>query len=174
MTSLFRTPASVALAIAGISIVTLALAWGMQLAGYTPCELCLKGRYAHYLAVPLALLTTGAALRGNRGSAVAGFSLLIIVFVAGAAFAAYHAGVEWRWWPGPSQCTGSYAAPASIDAFRAQLEGGAVVTRCDEPALRLLGLSLTVWNALICLVLLGLANVGLLRSATLPGHVARL
>lgn len=166
-------PVMVAGLIAGASVVTLALAWAFQWAGYAPCELCLKGRYAHYLAIPVALVTMGAALRGNRGGAVAGFTLLIVLFVAGAAFAAYHAGVEFKLWPGPAACTATSAATEDFDVFVNQLHG-TTITRCDEPALKILGLSLALWNGLICLALLALANVGLLRSAVLGRHVARL
>ena len=60
----------------------------------------------------------------------------------------YHAGVEWKWWPGPSECSG---------AFELQWgEGGVVDTpiiHCDEASWRFLGLSFAGWNAVVSALL---------------------
>ena len=72
--------------------------------------------------------------------------------------AAYHAGVEWKFWPGPSECSGTAAAPVAVGDFLKQLQSVTVV-RCDEAALQVMGLSLAAWNALLSA---GLAAVGVL------------
>ncbi len=159
-------PRALALLIALVAALTLGGAWAFQVAGYVPCELCLKERLPYYAAVPVALLTLGAVLRERRDAALGGFALLIVIFVAGTALGLYHTGVEWKLWPGPSECSGTFTAPAKVDDFLKQLDRTAVV-RCDEAAIRVFGLSLALWNALVCVALLGLANLGLLRSATL-------
>lgn len=156
----------VAWLIAGLAAATLAGALALQKAGYAPCELCLKERMPYYAGIPLALLTATAVRFGSRRGAIAGFALLILTFVVSAALGFYHAGVEWQFWPGPTECAGAVTAPAKIDDFLQQLSHVSVV-RCDQAALHILGLSLTVWNGLISLALVGLANVGLLRSAAL-------
>ena len=88
------------------------------------------------------------------------FSLLALIFAASAIFGAYHAGVEWGFWPGPTECTGALQRAASVTDFLKQLESVKVV-RCDSAALRILGLSLAGWNAVISAGLAALAVLGL-------------
>ena len=101
-----------ALSIAAASAAILAAVWIFQAIGYPPCELCLTQRYAFYAAVPLALLSAFLASRSAPGLARTGFALLALIFAANAALAAYHTGVEYHWWPGPTACTGG---PGSLD-----------------------------------------------------------
>ena len=150
-------------AIAAVSFATIAGAWIFQWAGYSPCELCLKGRISHYAGVPLALLVAWLAARRRSALLAAGFLALTLVFGAGTLFALYHAGVEWHFWAGPASCTGSYAAAEKVGDFLQQLQHANVV-RCDAPALKVLGLSLAAWNMLICLALTVLAGRGLSRA----------
>lgn len=157
---------TIAWTIAVLAAVTVGGALALQNAGYAPCELCLKERLPYYVGMPVALMAAMAVRFRSRPAAVLGFGLLIVIFVASAALGFFHAGVEWKFWPGPSECSGTAAAPAKIDDFLRQLDRVSVV-RCDEAALRIFGLSLTVWNGLISLVLVALANVGLLKSAAL-------
>lgn len=151
-----RTIAALIAALGGATIVA---AWGFEWAGYAPCELCLKERIPYYAGVPLAVLTTFLAARGRRSLLPACFVGLAMIFAAGALLAGYHAGVEWRFWPGPASCTGSYTAPAKIEDFLRQLQTTNVV-RCDAAALRVFGLSLAGWDALVCLALTLLALGG--------------
>jgi disulfide bond formation protein DsbB len=140
-----------ALWIAAASVAILAVVWIFQSFGYAPCELCLTQRYAFYAAVPLALLTALLAGRSVRDLARAGFALLALVFIANAVLAAYHAGVEYHWWPGPTACTGG---PGSLDVNDLVKALDSVkVVRCDEVQLRIAGLSLAGWNVLASAVL---------------------
>src|SRR5271156_2961665 len=95
-----------ALMVAAASLAILAAVWIFQELGYPPCELCLTQRYAFYAAAPLAILTAFLASRAAHGLARAGFALLAAAFIANAALAAYHVGVEYHWWAGPTACTG--------------------------------------------------------------------
>jgi disulfide bond formation protein DsbB len=152
-----------ALAIALLSAATIATVWGLERAGFTPCELCLKERLPFYGAVPLAALLAWLVQRG-RGSVVpAGFLGLAILFAAGAALGVYHSGVERKLWQGPSSCTGSISQPADVNDFLKQLQTVQVV-RCDAPALRVVGLSLAEWNVVACVGLAGVALYGLMRA----------
>ena len=58
-------------------------------------------------------------------------------------FGIYHAGVEWGFSPGPTDCTGASTNAGSMDDFMQQLQNMKVV-HCDEPALRVLGLTLAI------------------------------
>jgi disulfide bond formation protein DsbB len=140
-----------AVLIAAASIAILAAVWILQGMGYAPCELCLTQRYAFYVAIPLALLTAFLAGRSVRGLARIGFALLALVFAASAVLAAYHAGVEYHWWAGPTACTGG---PGSLDVNDLVKALDSVkVVRCDEVQLRIAGLSLAGWNVVASLVL---------------------
>jgi disulfide bond formation protein DsbB len=139
-----------ALLIAAASIVILAAVWSFQGLGYAPCELCLTQRYAFYAAIPLAILTALAG-RSAHGLARAGFALLALVFAANAVLAAYHVGVEYHWWAGPTACTGG---PGSLDVNDLVKTLNSVkVVRCDEVQLRIAGLSLAGWNVVASAVL---------------------
>jgi disulfide bond formation protein DsbB len=140
-----------ALWIAAASVAILAAVWIFQLFGYAPCELCLTQRYAFYAAIPLALLTALIS-RSAHALARAGFALLALVFAANAVLAAYHAGVEYHWWPGPTACTGGLTGSLNVNDLVNSLNSVKVV-RCDEVQLRIAGLSLAGWNVVASAVL---------------------
>ena len=158
-----------ALAICAIASATIAGAWFFQLVlGIRPCPMCLEQRYAYYIAIPLALVLVVAAARdAPRSLLVAGFAVLFCVTVFNGAFGAYHAGVEWGFWPGPTECTGSavdFGAPGSLlDNLKT-----AKVVRCDEVQWSFLGLSLAGYNVLISLAMAALAVLGMRSLAARP------
>ena len=154
-------PAS-ALVLAAAAL-TLAGAWTFQALGFQPCELCLKQRYPYYAALPLAAAAIFLARNAPPFAGKVVLGLLAAMFVASAAAGLYHAGVEWKWWPGPTDCTGDFVKPASMEDFRKQLQSIHII-RCDEVQLRILGLSLAGWNVLVSA---GVALVALM-GATAP------
>jgi disulfide bond formation protein DsbB len=160
-----RNPAPVAaLAVALIAAATLAGAWFFQLVlDIVPCPLCLEQRYAYYLAVPLGLLVAGAAAKGApRGVVIAGLAVLALAALANAGLGAYHAGVEWKFWQGPTDCTGPLL-DLSKGGLLANLDKVKVV-RCDEVQWRFLGLSLAGYNVLISLLMAAVAAWGVAGS----------
>jgi disulfide bond formation protein DsbB len=162
LTRLGADPASAAaLAIAGIAAATLAGAWFFQLVlDIRPCPLCLEQRYAYYLAVPLALLVAFVAARGApRPLLLAGFALLLLASLANAWLGGYHAGVEWKFWPGPTDCSGPVVDLGSAGTLLQRLDTVKVI-RCDEVQWRFLGLSLAGYNVLISLLMAILALWG--------------
>lgn len=144
--------------------------WG----GYPPCELCLHEREVVWTAfwAALAGLAPAVALPRARWPHTWGRVALVAVaaaFAVGAALASYHAGVEWRWWPGPTACSGGHAGPVSAADVRAVLSGARTVhmVRCDEAAFRIAGLSLAGWNALLSAAL-ALASLAVLARRDRP------
>jgi disulfide bond formation protein DsbB len=128
-----------------IALGTILAALGFEhIGGYAPCPLCLEERYAYYFAVPVSALAVLLA-RGHRtGLARILLLLIALAFVANAAMGVYHAGVEWKWWPGPTTCTGGFDLTWG--------QNGVVdtpVIRCDEASFRFLTLSFAGWNALV-------------------------
>ena len=161
-----------ALLIAAIAAATIAAVWAFQQAGYTPCELCLQERLPFYVGLPVALVTALASAVERRGLAQLSCVLLGVLFIVSAGLAAYHTGVEWKLWPGPSGCTGAMRAAPSVGDFLKQLDTVKVV-RCDAAALHVLGLSLAGWNVLVSLLLVGLAGWGLRRGGAGGARLSR-
>lgn len=128
----------------------LAAVWVFQSLGYRPCELCEKERYAFYAAVPLAALAASLAAAGRSAAARALVGLIALMFLANAAFAFYHVGVEQGWWPGPTACTGNLSGPVNVDDLAKALNAEPVVS-CGDVRLRILGLSLAGWDAIVCI-----------------------
>ena len=161
-----RSAQTAALAITAIATATLAGAWFFQLVlDIVPCPLCLEQRYAYYLAVPLGALTALAAARGSsRNLLLAGFAILALAALGNAALGAYHAGVEWGLWQGPTECTGPVVNLGSAGNLLERLDTVKVV-RCDEVQWQFLGLSLAGYNVLISLLMAALAAWGLARTA---------
>jgi disulfide bond formation protein DsbB len=143
-----------ALVVAGIAALTLAGAWFFQLViGLVPCELCLKQRYAYYLAVPLGVIVAiAAAKEAPRGVVLTGLALLVLAALGNAGLGVYHAGVEWKFWAGPTECTGPVGNFGSAANLLEQLDKVKVV-RCDEIQWTFLGLSLAGYSVLISLLM---------------------
>ncbi|MGH6854840.1 MAG: disulfide bond formation protein B [Aestuariivirga sp.] len=140
------TPQRAAFIVFAAAAATLMGAWLFEYYGYAPCELCLKQRWPYYFAIPFGL---ALALRDGNNPALArsGLYVLALVMAASAIFGAYHAGVEWKFWAGPDTCSGDGGFSGELP----DLTKPAVM--CDEPAIRILGLSLAGWNAVISLAL---------------------
>src|SRR6266550_6827379 len=155
-----------ALAIAVIAAATLAGAWFFQLVlDIRPCPLCLEQRYAYYLAMPLGALTALAAARdAPRAVLYAGLAILAAAGLASAGLGAYHAGVEWGFWKGPTDCTGPVGNLGSAGNLLERLDTVRII-RCDEAQWRFLGLSLAGYNFLISLLMAAIAGWGIARSA---------
>ena len=145
-----------------LAVATIVGAFAFQAAGYAPCELCLKERLPYYAGIALAAVTLIAARFAPPALARVGLVLLVLLFLFSAGFGVYHAGVEWKWWEGPTGCTGAINRPTSNADFLQQLQSVHVV-RCDAVAIRILGLSLAGWNAIVSLVIAGVAASGVRR-----------
>jgi disulfide bond formation protein DsbB len=158
-----RNPAATAaLAIFAVSLATLAGAWFFQFViKLPPCPLCLEQRVPYYVVIPLSLLLAVAAhLRAPRDVVAAGFAAVLVAMLCSAALGAYHAGVEWRFWAGPTDCSGPVTDFTAKGPLLDQLRSIRVV-RCDEAAWRFLGISLAGYNVLISLALAAVAAFGL-------------
>ena len=75
----------------------------------------------------------------------------------------YHAGVEWHWWAGPTDCSGPLSDLSAGGSLLEQLHSVHVV-RCDEAAWRFLGISLAGYDALLSFFLAAVAAWGALAS----------
>ena len=119
--------------------------------GLAPCSLCLWQRWPHIIII---LLAVCAPLLRMPRLVLTGIAITAAVSVV---LAAYHAGVEWRFWAGPVGCTANLDTGGDLASLTDSLLATPVV-RCDEVAWSFLGLSMAGWNSLfsldICLIAL--------------------
>jgi disulfide bond formation protein DsbB len=161
---LAREPAATAaLAVFVVSAATILGAWYFEFVlKLAPCPLCLEERLPYHIVIPLSLLLAIAALvHAPRRLVAVGFLAILVAVLCGAALGTYHAGVEWRWWAGPTDCSGPVTDFSAKGPLLDQLQSVHIV-RCDEAAWRFLGISLAGYNVAISLLLAAIAVFGLL------------
>lgn len=134
----YRSGLLVALAAAGTLALVLVAQYGF---GLPPCEMCHWQRWPYIAALGFGL---GAVLLPRWRAQLLGLAALSFAITGG--IGVFHAGVEWKWWQGLTSC-GSTSTATSLEDLRAQIMAAPVV-RCDEAAIRVLGLSMAGWNAL--------------------------
>lgn len=157
-------------AAAGFSVAALAAAHIFQRLGYAPCALCLRQREVYWLLLFVFVTWASAAIPKpySRSPFVARLLVAVLagLFAISAVLAAFHAGVELKWWPGPESCTGAAAGPVSLDALSGVISGRTAVRApaCDEASWTFLGLSMAGWNAALSLVMAAASVAVLARS----------
>lgn len=141
------TPFAIARALA--LLVPAALMTGalgsQYLGGFYPCEMCHWQRWPHYVAIVLALAVF--ALRGELTQRLLVLIAALAIAVSGG-IGAFHAGVEYGWWDGMTQCAtmpGSGGGNIIDDIMKTPL------VRCDTPQWTLAGISLAGFNAIVSL-----------------------
>jgi disulfide bond formation protein DsbB len=131
---------------------------GEHVFGLKPCILCLYQRVPFAVIIVLSLLAMLPGLTRFRRLITAFAGLL---FLAGAGVAAFHTGVERKWWEGTSGC-GASGNAQSVEELLRQIEAAPVV-RCDTIPWELFGLSMANYNLFYSLAL-GAAFVLLARK----------
>ena len=165
LTSMIRARplASAAIAIAAVGSAAILGAWFFQFGlGLKPCPLCLEQRYAYYFAIPLAVMVVmGDQVGAARKVLIAALVVIAAGMLWNAYLGVYHSGIEWKWWQGPTDCSGALDNLGSAGNLANTLQTMSVV-RCDQAAWRFLGLSLAGYNALISLTLAAIAVWGVI------------
>jgi len=114
---------------------------------FHPCELCMFQRYGFVTVIALALLSF--VKEPKLFVSLSSIALIITGLIA-----AYHFGIEQKWWIGFQTCS-SPSKGGSTDDLLAEIMAAPVV-RCDEATWFFLGLSMAGWNVFYSTVL-GLA-----------------
>jgi disulfide bond formation protein DsbB len=119
--------------------------------GYAPCHLCLQERIPYVIAIGAALIAGILAREANLGVLPVIFiGICAVAFAIGAGISTYHVGVEYKWWAGPSGCSGVGGLISnSLQDLQFELQTGLRVPQCDKVAWSLFGISLAGWNFLI-------------------------
>lgn len=160
-----QTWTALALLVGMAATVGTALAF-QQIGGYIPCKLCLEQRTPYYIGVPLmalALLSSVLNWPGwlTRGLLAVGGLLMVYGLYLGV----HHAGVEWAWWQGPTDC--GAVAPSVDTGGKGVLDSlnSVIPPSCDRAAGRFLGLSFAGWNVVASAILAAVAFRGALSRA---------
>lgn len=128
------------------SVALLLGAFGFQYIGdLAPCKMCLWQRWPHALAI---LIGVTALAFGSRALAYLGALTMFI----GAGLGFFHAGVEQKWWEGPTTCTSGGTEGLSTDELLSQILNAPIV-RCDDIAWQFMGISMAGWNGVFSLML---------------------
>lgn len=134
-------------AIALISGTALALAFIAQYGfDMCPCTLCYMQRVPYALTFGLGLLclAPGVDTKMMRHAIM----LCALIYAGNAMLAAFHAGVEYKWWPGLNTCGGARCKIDTSDLLSAlskPARGG-----CETPAFTLFGISMAGGNVIVC------------------------
>jgi len=140
-----------------LGLATILGALGSQfIGGLTPCELCLEQRLAYYWGLPILLVVLVTWNRLPLAVWYIAMAMVTAIFIWGAYMGAYHAGVEWGFWPGPTACTG-IGESMDFDA----LNNLTPVIGCDVVQFRFLGISLAGYNALISVAIVALLGISI-------------
>jgi disulfide bond formation protein DsbB len=151
-----------------LALAALVTAYGFQyIGGYAPCPLCLMQRYAYYVGIPLLFVALVLVATAHDRWASIVFALVALAFLANAGLGVYHAGAEWKFWPGPDTCSSvSQALGTGSGGLLKDLETTRVI-RCDEAPWTFLGLSFAGWNVVISLLIaIAALQAALAGSAT--------
>ncbi|MBB3996295.1 disulfide bond formation protein B [Aureimonas pseudogalii] len=160
----FRQTLASLLLVAGMSATVGGALLFQHVGGYIPCALCLEQRTPYYLAIPLALAALLARLLRAPAPVVRGLLLVVGgLMLWGMGLGIYHAGVEWALWAGPTDC--AMAAPVDLTGDLLSTLDSVHAPSCSEAALRILGLSLAGWNAILAALFAAVA----LRAALTRG-----
>lgn len=110
--------------------------------GLYPCEMCWWQRYPHFIAV----ICAGLAFVPNKETPIRiCIGLAALAVFASGLIGAFHAGVEYKWWEGVTKC--ALANAGDVSSLEAIWD--APLTRCDEAAWTLFGISMAGYNFLI-------------------------
>lgn len=121
-----------------------------HIGGLLPCKMCLWQRWPHAAAVLI-----GIAALALRHASLAWLGALAAATTG--AIGAYHAGVEWGFWPGPSSCSGGGLDMGGMTGGDLlSTEGPVALVMCDEVVWSMLGLSMAGWNAVASFALMAL------------------
>ncbi|WP_017665318.1 disulfide bond formation protein B [Porphyrobacter sp. AAP82] len=104
--------------------------------GLHPCEMCWWQRYPHFAAMALGLAAFAVKPAARPLVLLAGLAILV-----SGGIGLFHAGVEYGWWKGITDCTAHAPAGAAFDF-------ASPVVPCDIPQWTLWGVSLAGFNFL--------------------------
>jgi disulfide bond formation protein DsbB len=130
-----------------------------------PCVLCLWQRYPYAAVIGLAGVGFGLTrVPGIDPRTLAAIAWAIAgAMLIDAGIAGFHVGVEQHWWEGTASCVGASTNAGSAAELARQLMA-TPVTRCDEVAFELFGISMAGYNMIAALSMTGFAAIFAARA----------
>jgi disulfide bond formation protein DsbB len=159
-----RIPAALAFCSALVLIIVNIFEYGF---GYLPCHLCLYQRLPWWIALGLSCLAMMLVKRRGVLSLLLSIAALLAILV-GAGLAAYHAGVEYQFWPGPSDCTGAQTLASGLAGAIQNIQSGPPAPSCGDAAWTLLGISMAGYNFLFSLFVVALGGMAIWKGLKRP------
>jgi len=150
--------------ILGVSITALAAALLSEiLLGLEPCRLCIHQRWGFVAAALFALI--GLLLRKRPKGAASMAALSGLSFLATSAIAAYHTGVEQKWWVSAVEGCSVPSGFSTQDPNWMENLMATPSARCDEIPWQdpLIGLSMANYNIILCLGMFVICLIGAVR-----------
>ncbi len=148
--------------------------WGVK-----PCVLCMYQRYVTAGIVFVATLCHVAYFQKKYFKVF--YGVLMCTVLSAFSLSVFHSGVEQKWWRGTAACHGGFSSALEqktydeqFQKFRQMLDKNKQesIVACDEVNWRILGLSATVWYALVqlgwLLMLLYVSWISKIFSRTSP------
>ena len=155
-----RAPRTLAVVAALGAAAALGIAYASEVWGeLVPCALCLVERWPYRIVIALGLFAAIAP----RGLARVLLMLAILTLLIGAAIAAVHVGVEFKWWPSPlPECAAPHLSGGSI-ADRLASMPSRPSKPCDEPTflIPVIPLSMAAMNMLFALAFAAMLAISL-------------
>ncbi len=108
--------------------------------------MCHWQRWPHYTAIVLAALAFVVPQKLGRILV----ALAIVAILVSGGIGVFHAGVEYRWWPGLTRCAATITSGSQADMLAQILATPAIA--CDQPQWTLGGISLAGFNAIISIL----------------------
>lgn len=137
------------------SLLMLAGAHAFEIFGkMAPCLLCLRQRDVYWAAIAMGAAGLVLWQRAPANRYLVALNVMLgLVFVTGAVVAAYHAGVEWKFWAGPAGCSGGLVPDLGNIDLSTSLNKKIATVSCSEAPWRLFGISMAGYNAAVSAVL---------------------
>ena len=129
--------------------------------GALPCDLCITQRWFHAIIISYCLLSIFILDKFLNAKT---FILIGLAFawLASSVAGLYHYGIEMNYWKGPDDCSSNI--DFSKDTLTFLLNKSPI--KCDEVMFKILGLSLSGWNALLSfLMFLKILYLGVFKRA---------
>ena len=161
-----KIPTLISILILFVMVFAILTALGFEIiGGYMPCKLCLKERTAYYIGIPLTIFLIALLTRHISGIIVRLiFVILALLMLYNLGLSLYHAGAEYKFWSGPTDCSAA-ATAITVDANNLLANiNYKKPPSCDTAAGYFLGLSFAGWNAVCCFLLMVLSFVAAFLS----------
>ena len=146
-----RRAASIFKIISFISVITLVAVFAWEYSTtIQPCILCVYERYPYGAALVLSIF---ALWRRNHCTTKLMMWLLTLVFLASLGLSGYHVAVEQHWLGSPAACMTNTTGVQSVYDVMQQVNAASTRLPCDQAGIMFLGLSLSVYNAIVSFLL---------------------